>query len=116
MALNQLWGDILRDAGRADQAEAAYRAAIAASPTAGNYNKLGVELIRWGKLDQAAEEFNQAIAADANVADPYYHLGEIYEQQSQPDQAAAQYRAYLNIAGAGAQFSDQANAALERLK
>jgi YYY domain-containing protein len=116
VALNQLWGDILRDAGRADQAEAAYRAAIAASPTAGNYNKLGVELIRWGKLDQAAEVFNQAIAADANVADPYYHLGEIYEQQSQPDQAAAQYRAYLNIAGAGAQFSAQANAALERLK
>ena len=68
VALNHLWGDILRDAGRADEAEAAYRAAIAASPTAGNYNKLGVELLGWGKLDQAAEVFNQAIAADANIA------------------------------------------------
>ncbi|MDQ2998184.1 MAG: DUF2298 domain-containing protein, partial [Chloroflexota bacterium] len=116
VALNQLWGDILRDAGRVDEAEVAYRAAIAAKPSAGNYNKLGIELIRWGKLDQAAEVFNQAIAIDANVAELYYHLGEVYEQQRQPAQAAAQYRAYLNIAGASAQFSDQANASLERLK
>jgi tetratricopeptide (TPR) repeat protein len=115
VALNQLWGDILRDAGRADEAEAAYRAAIAASPTAGNYNKLGVELIGWGKLDQAAEAFNQAIAADANAAEPYYHLGEIYEKQSLPDKATEQYRAYLTIAGSDAQYSAQANAALERL-
>jgi Flp pilus assembly protein TadD len=116
VALNQLWGDILRDAGRADEAEAAYRAAIAAKPTAGNYNKLGVELLGWGKLEQAAEVFNQAMAIDANVAELYYHLGEVYEQQSKPVQAAEQYRAYLNIAGADAQFSEQANAALERLK
>jgi tetratricopeptide (TPR) repeat protein len=116
VALNQLWGDILRDAGRADEAEAAYRAAIAANPTAGNYNKLGVELLRWGKLDQAAEGFNQAIALDANASEPYYHLGEIYEQQGKPAQAVEQYRAYLNIAGAGAQFSEQANKALERLR
>ena len=54
--------------------------------------------------------------ADANAAEPYYHLGEIYEQQSRPDQAAAQYRAYLNIAGPDALFSAQAKAALERLK
>jgi tetratricopeptide (TPR) repeat protein len=116
VALNQLWGDILRDAGRIDEAEAAYRAAIAANPTAGNYNKLGVELLGWGKLDQAAEVFHQALAIDANVAELYYHLGEVYEQQGQPAQAVEQYRAYLNIAGAGAQFSDQANMALERLK
>jgi tetratricopeptide (TPR) repeat protein len=116
VALNQLWGDILRDAGREDEAEAAYRAAITANPTAGNYNKLGVELIRWGRLDQAAEVFNQAIAIDANLAEAYYHLGEVYEQQDKMAQAVEQYLAYLNIAGAGGQFSEQANAALERLK
>ena len=48
--------------------------------------------------------------------EPYYHLGEIYGQQSRPTQAAEQYRAYLNIAGPNAPFSSQANAALERLK
>jgi len=116
VALNQLWGDILRDAGRVDQSEAAYRAAIAANPTAGNYNKLGVELLGWGKLDQAAEVFNQGIAIDANAAELYYHLGEVFEQQGKPAQAVEQYRAYLNIAGAGAQFSAPANVALRRLK
>jgi tetratricopeptide (TPR) repeat protein len=116
VALNQLWGDILRDAGQADQAEAAYRAALAASPSAGNYNKLGIELAKWGKLDQAVEAFEGAIAADANVADPYYHLGEVYEQQGLPDKAAAQYRAYLTIAGSNGPFSGQANEALERVK
>jgi Tfp pilus assembly protein PilF len=89
---------------------------MAASPTAGNYNKLGVELLGWGKLDQALEVFNQAIEIDANAADPYYHRGEIYDQQGQRTQAAEQYRAYLNIAGPNAPFSAQANAALERLK
>ncbi|HEU5102603.1 MAG TPA: tetratricopeptide repeat protein, partial [Roseiflexaceae bacterium] len=116
VALNQLWGDILRDAGRADQAEAAYRAALAASPSAGNYNKLGVELAKWGKLDQAVEAFEGAIAADANVPDPYYHLGQAYEQLGRPEKAAEQYRAYLTIAGSSGPFSAQANEALERVK
>src|SRR5262249_26555135 len=76
VALHHFWGDILRDAGRADEAEAAYRDAVAASPDAGNYNKLGVELAKWGKLDQAVEAFNQAIVADAKATEPYYHLGQ----------------------------------------
>jgi len=116
VALHHLWGDILRDAGRTDDAEAAYRAAVAAHPTAVNYNKLGVELQGMGKIEQAIEAFSQEIAIDANAADPYYHLGEIYEQRGQRAQAAEQYRAYLNIAGSNAPFSEQANAALERLK
>jgi YYY domain-containing protein len=115
VALNQLWGDILRDAGRAEQAEAAYRAAVAADPSAGSYNKLGLELLRWGKLDQAAEALDDAIAADANVPDPYYHLGEVYEQLGQTDRAIDQYRAYLNIAVPSAQFYAQAQEALDRL-
>jgi tetratricopeptide (TPR) repeat protein len=116
VGLHHLWGDILRDAGRIDEAEAAYRDAIAAAPNAGNYNKLGVELAKWGKFDQAIEAFKQAIAADANASEPYFHLGEVYEQQGKPDQAAEQYRAYLTIATTSDQFYNDATAALERLK
>jgi YYY domain-containing protein len=116
VGLHHLWGDILRDAGRADEAEAAYRDAVAASPEAGNYNKLGVELMKWGKLDQAGEAFNQAIAADANAAEPYYHLGEIYEQQGQVDQAIDRYRTYLTLAITADPYYDEATEALYRLK
>jgi hypothetical protein len=49
------------------------------------------------------------------VPDPYYHLGEVYEQQGQADQASNQYRAYLNIAAPGAPFYAQAEEALARL-
>jgi tetratricopeptide (TPR) repeat protein len=116
VALHHFWGDILRDAGRADEAEAAYRDAIAAKPDAGNYNKLGVELAKWGKFDQAIEAFHQAIAADAKALEPYYHLGEIYEQQGQVDQAIEWYRAYLSIASAADPYYNDATAALNRLK
>ena len=116
VALHHLWGDVLRDAGRLPEAEAAYRAATAADPSAGNYNKLGVELAKWGKLDQAAEAFKQAIAADAATTAPRYHLAEVYEQQGQAEQAIAQYRDYLAIATAGDTFYADATAALERLK
>jgi YYY domain-containing protein len=116
VGLHHLWGDILSDAGRRDEAEAAYREAIAVSPTAGNYNKLGVELAKWGKLDQAIEAFNQAIAADANASEPYFHLGEVYEQRGETDKAIDQYRAYLTIAAPGAPYYQAATEAMNRLK
>jgi YYY domain-containing protein len=115
VALHQLLGDILRDGGHQAEAEAAYRAAVAADPSAGNYNKLGVELLKWGLLDQAAEAFQQAIAADANAAEPYYHLGEVYERQGQLERAAEQYRAYLTIAAPDAPFRADATEALKRV-
>jgi YYY domain-containing protein len=114
--LHQLLGDVLRDAGRNEQAAEAYRAAAEASPTAGNYNKLGLHLLKMGALDKAAEAFQQAIAADPSVAEPFYHLGEIYEQQGQKAPAVEQYQKYLEIAPPDAEFRNAATKAIERLK
>src|SRR5262249_3453898 len=55
IALHHLFGDVLRDAGRYDEAEQAYRDAASAGPTAGNYNKLGFELIRMGRPQKAED-------------------------------------------------------------
>ena len=63
-----------------------------------------------------AEVFAQAIAADASVAEPYYHLGEVYEKQGKADLAIEQYTLYLNLASPDDQFHATAIAALERLK
>jgi len=115
VALHHLWGDILGEAGRLDEAEAAYRDALAADPSSGNYNKLGTALLGWGRLDPAAEAFQQAIAADASDSAPYFHLGQVYERQGLKDRAAAQYRAYLTIAPPGDPFRVEASAAIERL-
>jgi len=105
----------LMNDGKLDEAEAAYRDAIAADPSNGNYNKLGVELLKWGRLDRAAEAFQQAIDADRNVAEPYFHLGQVYERQGETDRAADQYRAYLTIAAPGESLRSEATDALKRL-
>jgi YYY domain-containing protein len=114
--LHHLLGDVLRDAGRADEAEAAYRAAVAVDPSVGNYNKLGVGMFRLGQLDKAAEALTQAIAADPSVAEPYFHLGEVYEKQGQNAQALEQYQKYVELAPPDAPFRADAATAIERLK
>jgi predicted TPR repeat methyltransferase len=69
-----------------------------------------------GRLEQAEEAFLQAIAADPNVAAPFFHLGEIYEQQGQKDRAVEQYQKYLAIAPPDDQFRAAAIEAIAKLK
>jgi cytochrome c-type biogenesis protein CcmH/NrfG len=114
--LHQLLGDVLRDVGRNDEAAVAYRAAAEAAPSAGNYNKLGLHLLGMGELDQAIGAFEQAIGADPGVPDPYYHLGQIYEQQGQPAQAIERYQQYLQIAPPDGPLRPDANEAITRLQ
>ena len=114
VGLHHLWGDILLDARRFDEAIEAYRAAVAASPTAGHYNKLGVGLLIASRPGDAEQVFLQAIKIDPNEAAPYYHLGTIYEQRGDERQAADWYRRYLNLAPDGL-FAQQARDALGRL-
>jgi YYY domain-containing protein len=116
VGLLHLWGDALRDAGREDAAVAAWRQAAAAQPTAGNYNKLGLELLRMNRLDTAKEAFTAALAVDANLPEPHYHLGVIAERQGDRAGALAAYRQYLALAPPDAPLRAAAQAAIARLE
>jgi cytochrome c-type biogenesis protein CcmH/NrfG len=50
------------------------------------------------------------------VPDPFFHLGEIYEQQGQKASAVEQYQKYLDVAPPDAEFRNAATEAIERLK
>jgi YYY domain-containing protein len=101
IGLHHLWGDILMDLGRYDEAEAAYRAAAAVDPSAGNWNKLGVAMLIAGRLEVAEAAFQQAIAAEPGEAEPYLRLAQLQEERGSTDEAAANYRRYLELAPNG---------------
>lgn len=115
IGLHHLWGDILTQAGRYDEAEQAYLLAAQAAPTAGNWNKLGSALLDWGRLDKAEMALNQAIAIDPATPEPYYRLGQIYYQQRKGAQAVDALETYLQLAPDG-QFHAEARRLLEELR
>ena len=115
VALHHLWGDLLRDLGRTDEAIIAYRLAAQAVPTPANYNKLGTELFKLGKLDDARLAFAQALSLGNTETAPYFYLGQIYQQQGDLAQARKNYEQYLSVAPNG-EYRAQATSALEQLK
>lgn len=115
VGLHHLWGDILTQAGRYDEAEQAYLRAAQTDPTAGNWNKLGAALLDWGRLDKAELALKQAVASDPNAPDPHYHLGRLYQQQNRRDEAIAELETYLQLAPEGS-FSTDARSLLSSLQ
>jgi tetratricopeptide (TPR) repeat protein len=116
IGLHHLWGDILRDAGRFDEAEAAYRHAVGQQPNVGNLTKLGQELIRMGRPERAEEALLRAVAVDPQFPDTYYYLGQLYEQQQKGAPAVQNYEQYLLIAPADGALRNGAEEALARLR
>jgi len=114
VGLHHLWGDILGDAGRYDEAERAYLGAIGADPSGGNYNKLGAALLRWGRLDKAEIALSQAIQADPALPEPHFQLGSLFAQRGDPARAAEELRAYLELDPQGP-FADAARRLLAEM-
>jgi Flp pilus assembly protein TadD len=85
----------LVQAGRLDEAEAHYRKALVGRPTAETHNGLGYVLLRQGKVDAAAAEFQTAIATDPKYVPAYNNLAEVMVAQGRLDEAATYYRRSL---------------------
>ncbi|HEU4324747.1 MAG TPA: DUF2298 domain-containing protein [Roseiflexaceae bacterium] len=116
IALHHLWGDLLRDAGRFDEAEAAYTKATEAAPTSGNYNKLAFEQIRMNRLERAEASLRKALEVDPAEPGPFYSLGLLYETQGQTEQALLNYQEFVDRTQPGAFFREEAEEAIARLR
>jgi tetratricopeptide (TPR) repeat protein len=101
VGLHHLWGDILAQAGRQEEAAQVYRQIAEEVPATGNWNKLAVALIEQGELEQAEEVLRTAIALDDTAPEPLYRLGQVYYLQGASGQAVLYLNRYLELAPDG---------------
>jgi tetratricopeptide (TPR) repeat protein len=113
--VQHFYGDLLNLAGRADEAEQAYRRAVNANPSASNYTKLGAALLQWGRLDDAEQALALAIQADPDQPTAYFFLGQAAEERGQRSRAADYFQQFLDRAEPSDPLRSDAEAALQRL-
>lgn len=90
-ALNDL-GNLLRYAGRRDEAEASYRRALELDPDrVSTHFNLGLLLQESDKLSPALEELRRTVKLDPEHAWAHYQIGTILEQRSQTERAIEAY-------------------------
>jgi tetratricopeptide (TPR) repeat protein len=76
-------GNAYTDAGRWEQAQAAYQKAIELDPNFQSaYANLGVVYYQLGQLDLSASQYQKALELDPNDGDVAYNLGALYLQQA----------------------------------
>ncbi|HEV3444747.1 MAG TPA: tetratricopeptide repeat protein [Gemmataceae bacterium] len=91
-------GDALRDAGRLDEAAAAYRRAIELQPDyAEAYGELGNVLQRQGRSEEAMNALRQAIALKPAYAVAHANLGAILWQKGRADEAIPVLRRAIEL-------------------
>ena len=96
--VNRGW--LLHEAGRFDEAEQAYRAAITAcgSEPLVLYN-LGVLLVDMDRKKEASEVYEAALRANPGFADCHYNLALLYEELDMPREAIRHMAQYRRLTG-----------------
>ncbi|MCP4663454.1 MAG: tetratricopeptide repeat protein [bacterium] len=93
-----LTGSSLQTANRLDEAEAAFRQAIAEDPeSALGWDGVGRVQVRRGELDEARQAFQKAVAVDPDFRRSHYHLGAVLKQMRRLDEAIAEFRTAVRI-------------------
>ncbi|WP_338867328.1 tetratricopeptide repeat protein [Myxococcus stipitatus] len=91
-------GESALSAGRLDEASAAYRDALAATPGyAAALNGLGSVLFRQGKMKDAIARFQEAAEADPQHKMAYFNLGYAARKQGDWATAARAYASYVEL-------------------
>ncbi|GAC1354248.1 MAG: hypothetical protein NVSMB42_11770 [Herpetosiphon sp.] len=117
--IHQFLGDLEAQLGHADAAQTAWEAAAKVAPTMGNWNKLAMGMLpfgRWAVVEQAVQ---QAQAADPKAADPVYSLAEMYRLRKgngDRERAIATYEAFIKQTTAGTPYRAQAEQTLRELR
>jgi tetratricopeptide (TPR) repeat protein len=82
--------------GRFDQAEKAFRAAVAADPTnAEALANLGISLANLDRIEEAQNHLEQALRMDPSIAVAHLSLGVLHDRQGRDAAAIEQYEAAL---------------------
>jgi Tfp pilus assembly protein PilF len=116
--MHQLLGDVAAQLGHADLAIAAWQAAIAVDPSAGNIAKLGTGLVQLGRYDEAERVLRQAQQRDPKDPLLHYFLADMARKRKGPndaDLARREYQAYLDQAPQNSPYRAAAQQALKEL-
>ncbi|MBI4476074.1 MAG: aspartyl protease family protein, partial [Acidobacteria bacterium] len=93
-----LHGDSLWAAGLFDEAEQAYRDAVAIHPQAARgRHGLAKSLAAQSRFQQATDSVMAALAIDPRDAEYHHTLGTIYERQHRYEEAANAFSSYVNL-------------------
>ena len=92
-------GRLLAQAGKFDEAEGHYQAALGIDPKMEDihYNYANL-LARTGRPEAAQTEYEQAVALNPAKPDPHNNLGALLLKLHRPDEAIAQYRQAIRLA------------------
>ncbi|MGQ9861061.1 MAG: 6-hydroxymethylpterin diphosphokinase MptE-like protein [Thiobacillaceae bacterium] len=90
-------GEVLRRLGCAQEAEEAFRLAIAHEPSAAAYNNLGVLLTGLCRHDEALAALGQAIALDPTHALAHNNLGVVFERCGRLEDALICYEQAVTL-------------------
>jgi tetratricopeptide (TPR) repeat protein len=94
-------GSLLHEAGRLEEAEAAYREAIAVcGEDAVLLYNLGVLLDHAGRKEEALAAYRKALAGDPALADCHYNLALLYEELRRPREAIRHMAEYRRLSAA----------------
>ncbi|HEY1016919.1 MAG TPA: tetratricopeptide repeat protein [Herpetosiphonaceae bacterium] len=107
VAMRHALGDVLVDSGRFDEGIERYKQAYDLAPSPENKVKLGTGYLAWARLDNsklalAEQSFREAAEERPDLAEAHYHLGNIYGQLGQAEDARREYQRYLEVAPADA--------------
>lgn len=101
-------GNLQRQLGRLDEAEASYRAALVIDPHfARAHNNLGSHLLACGRSEEAEAAFRAALRADSGYADAWANLGAVSLRAQRLDEAEGCYREALARQPGRAEFLAQ---------
>jgi Flp pilus assembly protein TadD len=116
--LHHLLGDVEAQLGHADLAIAAWQAAVAANPSAGNIAKLGTGLVQLGRFDEAERVLRQAQQRDPKDPLIHFYLAEMAHKRKGPNDtelARQEYKTYLDQAPQDSPYRATAEQALKDL-
>jgi tetratricopeptide (TPR) repeat protein len=82
---------------------------------AGTYDNRGVILDMLGRTEEAAADFNMAIALDPNLGDPYVNLGAMLIKKGQHEEALTQINKGIDLGMAFAHIGYYDRAVAEQM-